>query len=141
MEKHVVFSLGVIGVVGASAASIWLSAVPKTSCVDEVIEITNASNVPAAVLLAPQPILETLSSSILPKTVTDKIDNVIVVAGITPVAVGEMALIKLLIDVNTPKDDIVLKDAEANLHKQPHQCRIGGKSYNIYVGKTLMDGK
>lgn len=138
MEKHVAFYLGVIGVIGVSATSIWLSAIPKTNCVDEVVEITNAPNVPAAVLLAPQPILDALSSSILPKTVTDKIDNVIVVAGITPVAAGDLALIKVLIDVGTPKDNLVLKDTEENLYKQPHQCRLNGKTYKIYIGKSLI---
>jgi hypothetical protein len=138
MEMKVAFSLGVVGVIGVSAASIWLSAVPKTNCVDEIIEITNASDVPAAVLLAPQPILNIVKPSLLPSTTTENIDDVVVVAGITPAANGNMIFMKVLIDADTSKDDAVFKEVDSNLHKQPHQCRLNGKNYQVYTGKTLM---
>lgn len=136
MKKSVLLSLGAAGVVLISAASIYQILTPKTECVDEVIEITNASNVSASVLLAPQPALDVLKSNLLPRTATDKIDNVIVAAGITQDMVATFVLMKVLIDENTSKGDSVLQEVESALHKQPHQCRLSGKTYNIYIGKT-----
>lgn len=138
MEMKVAFSLGVVGVIGVSAASIWLSAVPKTNCVDEIIEITNASDVPVAVLLAPESTLNTMRPLVSKTTTTEKIDNVVVIAGITPAPTGNMIFMKVLIDVDTSKDDAVFKEVDSNLHKQQHQCKISGKNYNIYTGKSLM---
>jgi hypothetical protein len=138
MEMKVAFSLGVVGVIGVSAASIWFSAVPKTNCVDEIIEITNASDVPVAVLLAPESTLNTMRPLVSKTTTTENIDNVIVIAGITPAPTGDMVFMKVLIDVDTSKDDAVFKEVDSNLHKQQHQCRLNGKSYRIYTGKSLM---
>jgi hypothetical protein len=138
MEKQVAFSLGVIGVIGVSAASIWLSVAPKTNCVDEITEITNASNVPMAVLLAPESTLNIMRPLISKTTTTEKIDNVVVIAGITPAVTGDLVFMKVLIDVDTSKDDAVFKEVDSNLHKQPHQCRLNGKSYRVYTGKSLM---
>jgi len=138
MEMKVALSLGVVGVIGVSAASIWLSVAPKTNCADEIIEITNASNVPVSVLLAPPSAIDILKPMLSEKTAVDKIDNVIVAAGVTREVTVNIVFMKVLIDVNTSKDDSVFKEVDSSLHKQPHQCRIDGKNYNIYMGKTIM---
>lgn len=132
------FVLGAIVIIG-SAAAIYRTLIPKkVSCVDEVIEITNAPNMPASMLLAPQSILNILQSSLLPKTITDKIDNVIVVVGIAHESENTMILMKVLVDEDTSKEDMVLHEIETTLHKQDFQCQLNDKNYNIYAGKTLM---
>lgn len=137
MKKSVLF-LGAIGVIGMSVVSIYHTLTPKTNCVDEVIEITNASNVPVSMLLAPQPVLDILKPSLLSKTSVDKIDNVIVAAGIAQSAAVNIILMKILVNEDTPKDDVIFQEINGTFHKQPYQCRMNGKNYNIYVGKTVM---
>lgn len=140
MKKSILFSLGVVSVIGISGASIYLSVTPKTNCVDEILEVTNAENVPVAALLAPESILYILRPLVLKTTSIEKIDNVVVAAGVIPHESGSSTIImKVLIDVNTPKNDSVFKEVDSAFYQQAHQCRIGGKNYKIYTGKTLMN--
>lgn len=132
------YVLSAVVAIGSTAA-IYRTLMPKkVSCVDEVVEITNASNIPTSMLLAPQSILEMLRDSLSPKTITDKIDNIIVAAGIARESENTMILLKVLVDEDTPKEDAALQEVEATLHKQEFQCQLSGKNYNIYTGKTPM---
>jgi len=138
--NNFLLSLGGLAIIGITGISIYYILTPtKTNCVDEITEITNASNIEMAIVMAPEKILEKIKPFVLPKTVTTPTNDIVVIAGsISHKNSSNTVFFKVLIDVNTSKDDVIFKEIDLSLHKQTHQCSLNKKNYQIYTGKTLI---
>lgn len=130
-------------VVGLSVVSIFkIFEKPTTNCTNEVSELTMASDIIGAILFASEKNIQELTSVITPKTK--------VMAGFPYITVAVLAndgatvYVKVLLEDSatyTSAIETEVAQIKSSMHKDEKQCSMGGKKYDIYRAKTLIELK
>lgn len=133
------------GLVMAAAATLSGLAINKileektTNCVDEVAELTKASDALGVVLLSPNETISFLSS------VITKTTNVTLGAHyLTVAALGSdmtTVYVKVLLEdgkTYSPEIEEEVKQIKSSMHKDNMRCSIGEKKFEVYRAKTVL---
>lgn len=140
MKRVTKFGLVVAAVITLSGLAInKILEEPTTSCVDEVAELTKASDALGAVLLSPSEMANALGSAVTSKT------NVTIGAPyLTVAALGNdmvTVYVKVLLEDGKNYSSEIeeeVKQVKAAMHKDEKKCSMEGKKYEIYRAKTTL---
>lgn len=130
-------------VVGLSVVSIFkIFQKPTTNCMNEVSELTMASDIIGAILFASEENIQELTSVITPKTK--------VMTGFPYITIAVLAndgatvYVKVLLEDSATYTSAVeteVAQIKSSMHKDEMQCSMGRKKYDIYRAKTLIELK
>lgn len=141
MKRVLKFSLAVAVVVGLSGLSISKILEEKTTnCVDEVAELTKASDALGVVLMVPN---EETTSALSPViTENTRVSNG--AAYLTVAALGSdgfTVYVKVLLEdgkTYSPAITEEVKQIKETMHKDNMRCSMGEKKFEIYRAKTVL---
>ena len=110
---------------------------PTTACVNEVAELTRASDILGAILLASEESAKQLEPAVSEKTRVTLGSPYITAAAISND--GMTVFIKVLLEESatySPEVEQEVVQIRALMHKGETQCSMGGKKYDVYRAKT-----
>jgi hypothetical protein len=141
MKRVLKFALAAVVVVGLSGLSINKILEEKTTdCVDEVAELTKASDVLGVILLAPnEETAGALSSAITEKTTVSNGAAYLTVAALG--SDGFTVYVKVLLEngkTYSPAIEEEVKQIKTSMHRDSMRCSMSGKKFEIYRAKTTL---
>lgn len=142
MSKVLKFGLACALVFGLSGLAInKILEKPTSSCVNEVAELTQASDAIAGMVFVPDKnTLDSLSKVLKPNTITNISLPYVMVAALG--GDGMTVYIKILFEDSktySAEVEAEVKQLKASMHKDENQCSLDGKKYDVYRAKTLLE--